>query len=66
MVTRGTYQVVNHQTQPAPGGTVNFGYHKSKTGKNTMKVEAIDIRKEIGFDKAQRMLQNNMILNLVL
>ena len=31
-----------------------------------MKVEAIDIRKEIGFDKAQRMLQNNVILNHVL
>ena len=37
-----------------------------ETGKNTVKVEAIDIRKEIGFDKAQRMLQNNVILNLVL
>ena len=59
------YQVVNHQTRPAPRGTVNFGYHKSKTGKNTMKVEAIDIRKETGFDKAQCMLQN-VILNLVL
>ena len=31
-----------------------------------MKVEAVDIRKETGFDKAQRMLQNNVILNLVL
>ena len=29
-------------------------------------VEAIDIRKETGFDKAQHMLQNNVILNLVL
>ena len=29
-------------------------------------VEAIDIRKETGFDKAKRMLQNNMILNLSL
>ena len=61
---------MNHQTpdqkQPAPGGTVNFGYHESKTGKNIMKVQAIDIRKGTGFDKAQRMLQNNVILNLVL
>ena len=39
------YQVVNNQTQPAPGGTVNFGYHESKTGKNIMKVQVIDIRK---------------------
>ena len=31
-----------------------------------MKVQAIDIRKETGFDKVQRILQNNMILNLVL
>ena len=31
-----------------------------------MKVKAIDIRKEKGFDKVQRMLQNNVILNLVL
>ena len=57
---------MNHQTRPAPGGTVNFGYHESKTGKNIMKVEAIDIRKETGFDKVQRILQNNVILNLVL
>ena len=56
---------MNHQTRPALGGAVNFGYHKSKTGKNTVNVEAIDIRKETGFDKAQRMLQNNVILNLV-
>ena len=64
---RQMFQVVNHQTRPAPRGTVNFGYHNlSKTGKNTMKVEAIDIRKETGFDKAQCMLQNNVILNLVL
>ena len=28
-ITRETYKVVNHQTRPAPGGTVNFGYHKS-------------------------------------
>ena len=33
MVTWEMFQVVNHQTQPAPRGTVNFGYHKSKTGK---------------------------------
>ena len=65
MVKWRMYQVVNHQTRPAPGGTVNFGYHKNKTGKNTMKVEAIDIRKETGFDKAQCMLQK-VILNLVL
>ena len=63
---RGTYQVVNHQTRPAPGGTVNFGYHESKTGKNIVRVEATDIRKGTGFDKAQRILQNNVILNLVL
>ena len=42
------YQVMNHQTRPAPEGTVNFGYHESKTGKNIMKVEAIDIRKGTG------------------
>ena len=66
MVTWQTYQVVNHQTRPAPGGTVNFHYHERKTGKNIMKVEAIDIRKGTGFDKVQRILQNNMILNLVL
>ena len=66
MVTRRTYQVVNHQTRPAPGGTVNFGYNESKPGKNIAKVEAIDIRKEKGFDKAQLILQNNVILNLVL
>ena len=52
--------------RPAPGGTVNFGYHESKTGKNIVKVQAIDIRIGIGFDKAQRILQNNVILNLVL
>ena len=46
-----TYQAVNHQTRPAPGGTVNFGYHESKTGKTIMKVEAIDIRKVTGFDR---------------
>ena len=63
---RGTYHFVNHQTRPAPGRTVNFGYHASKTGKNIVKVQAIDIRKETGFDKAQRILQNNVILNLVL
>ena len=62
----GEYQVVNHQTRPAPGGTVNVGYHESKTGKNIVKVEAIDIRRETGFDKVQRMLQNIVILNLVL
>ena len=45
MVTQGTYQVVNHKTRPAPGGAVNFGYHESKTGKNIVKGEAIDIRK---------------------
>ena len=64
MVMRGTYQVVNHQTRPAPGGIVNFGYHESKTGKNIVKVKAIDIRKPTGFDKAQHILQNNVILNL--
>ena len=52
MVEQGTFQVVNHQTRPARRGTANFGHHKSKTGKNTIKVEAIDIRKETGFDKA--------------
>ena len=66
MVTWRTYQVVNHQTRPAPGGTVNFGCHESKTGKNIVKVQGIDIRKGTGFDKAQRILQNNVILNLVL
>ena len=44
----GMYQVMNHHTRPAPEGTVNFGYHESKTGKNIMKVEAIDIRKGTG------------------
>ena len=61
---------MNHQTPDqkrlAPGGTVNFGYHERKTGKNIMKVQATDIRKVTGFDKAQRILQNNVILNLVL
>ena len=57
---------MNHQTRPAPGGTVNFGYHERKTGKNIVKVEAIDVRKGTGFDKAQCVLQNNVILNLVL
>ena len=66
MVMRGTFQAMNHQTRPAPGGTVNSGYHKSKTGKNTVNVKPIDTRKETGFDKAQHMLQNNVILNLVL
>ena len=66
MVTRETYQVVNHQTRSAPGGTVNFGYHETKTGKNIVKVEATDIRKGTGFDKVQRVLQNNVILNLLL
>ena len=63
---RGTFQVVNHQTRPAPRGTVNSGYHESKMAKTTVKVDAIDTRKETGFDKVQRMLQNNVILNLVL
>ena len=62
----GTYQVMNHQTRPALGGTVNFGYHESKTSKNIMKVQAIDIRKGTGFDKVQHILQNNVILNLAL
>ena len=57
---------MNHQTQPAPGGTLNFGYYESKIGKNIVKVQAIDIRKETGSDKAQRILQNNVTLNLVL
>ena len=52
--------------KPAPRGTVNFGYHKAKLAKNTVKVEATDIRKETGFDKSKCMLQNNVILNLVL
>ena len=65
MVMREMYQVINHQTRPAPRGTVNFGYHEIKTGKNIMKVEAIDIRKGRGFDEAQHILQNNVILNLV-
>ena len=63
MVTRGTNQVVNHQARPAPRGTVNFGYHESKTGKNIVKMKVIDIRKATDFDKAQRILQNNVILN---
>ena len=66
MAMRETYQVVNHQIRPAPGGAVNFGYHESKAGENIVKVEAIDIRKGIGFDKAQSMLQNNVIQNLVI
>ena len=45
MVMWGMYQVVNYQTRPAPGGTVNSGCHESKTGNNVVKVEAIDIRK---------------------
>ena len=53
------YQVKNHQTRPAPGGTVNFGYHESKTGKNVVTVQATDIRKGTGFDKVQYILQNN-------
>ena len=57
---------MNHQTRPTPRGTVNFGYHESKTGKNIMKVEAIDNRKGRGSDKVQCILQNNVILNLVL
>ena len=57
---------MNHQTGPAQGETVNFGYHESKTGKNIVKIEASDIKKEKGFDEAQRILQNNVILNLVL
>ena len=64
MVTRETYQVVNHQTRPAPRGTVNFGYHESKTGKNIVKEKATDVRKATDFDKAQPILQNNVILNL--
>ena len=39
---------------------------KAKLAKNTVQVRAIDIRKETGFDKAQCMLQNNVILNLAL
>ena len=61
-----TYQVVNQQTRPAPRGPVNFGYHESKTGKNIVKVEVIDIRKGTGFDKVQQILQINVILNLLL
>ena len=57
---------VSSREPPAPGGTVNFGCYESKTGKNIVKVEAINIRKGTGFDKAQRMSQNNVILNLVL
>ena len=45
------YQVMNHQTGPDPRGTVNFGYHESKTVKNIVKVGAIDIRKGKGIDK---------------
>ena len=63
---RETYQVANDQTRPAPGGTVNFGYHGSKTDKNIVKVDAIDIRKGTDFDKGQLIFQNNVILNLVL
>ena len=66
MVTRETFQVVNHQTRPALGRTVKFGYHESKNGKNIVKMEAIDNKKETGFDKAQCILHNNVILNLVL
>ena len=57
---------MNHQNDQPSEELVNFGYHESKTGKNTVKVEAIDIRKGTGFDKAQCILQNNVILNLML
>ena len=59
----GTFQVINHQL---PEELLTLATIKAKLSKNTVKVEAIDIRKETGFDKAQRMLQNNVIPNLVL
>ena len=64
---RGTCQVVNHQTHDQlPEELLTLATIKAKLAKNTVKVKAIDIRKETGFDKAQLMLQNNVILNLVL
>ena len=66
MVTRGMYQVVNHQNEQLPEELLTLATIKAKLAKSTMKVETIDIRKETGFNKAQRMLQNNVILNLVL
>ena len=66
MVTWGMFQVVNHQTLPAPEELLTLAAIKAKLAKNTVKVEAIDIRKETGFDKAQCMLQNDVIFNLLL
>ena len=63
---RETYQVVNHKHDQLPEELLTLATIKAKLAKNTVKVEAIDIRKETGFDKVQRMLQNNVILNLVL
>ena len=55
--------VMNHQTRTtsAREELLILATIKAKLAKNIMKVEAIDIRKEIGFDKGQCML-----LNLVL
>ena len=66
MVTQGMFQVVNHQTRQLPEELLTLATVKAKLAKNTVKVEAIDIRKETGFDKTQRILQNNVILNLML
>ena len=66
MVTQGTFQVVKHQSDQLPDELLTLAPIKAKLAKNTVKIEAIDIRKETGFDKAQRMLQNNVILNIVL
>ena len=65
MVTWRTFQVVNHQTRPLPEEQLTLAAIKAKVAKNTVKVEAIDSRKETGSDKVQPMLQNNVILNFV-
>ena len=57
---------MNHQDDQLPEELLTLATIKAKLAKNTVKVEAIDIRKETGFDKVQRILQNNVILNLVL
>ena len=59
---------MNHQTRTTSSREelLTLATIKAKLANNIMKVEAIDIRKEIGFDKGQYMLQNNVVLNLVL
>ena len=59
---------MNHQTRTtsAREELLMLATIKAKLAKNIMEVEAIDIRKEMGFDKGQCMLQNNVVLNLVL